>query len=142
MKESLPEDMTILADLNDHYQFPPVLAPTDLRPDLVAYSEETKSAILVELTVCFETNFEEARARKEAKYSELVDEVEQNGYTVDMITIEVGSRGFVNFDSFRNLQDAVGASQKELHHLLISVSSTAIKGSFTIWTNRNHVNNP
>ena len=71
-----------------------------------------------------------------------MDEVEQNGYTVDMITIEVGSRGFVNFDSFRNLVDAMGATQKELHHLLLSVSSTAIKESFTIWTNRNHVNNP
>lgn len=69
-------------------------------------------------------------------------ERERDGYAVDMITVGVGSRGFVNFDSFRNLQYAVGATRKELHQLLLPVSSTAIKGSFTIWTNRNHVNNP
>lgn len=139
VKDKLPDDMTVLADLNDQYQFPPVLAPSDLRPDLVAYSEETKTAVIVELTVCFETNFQEARARKEEKYSELVEEVEQNGFVVDMITLEVGSRGFVNFDSFRNFRDAVGASQRELQELLLSVASSAIKGSFAVWTSRNHV---
>ena len=132
--------MTVLADLDNQYQFPPALAPTDLRPDLVAYSDETKSAMIVELTVCFKTNFQEARARKEGKYSELVEEVEQNGFVVDMITLEVGSRGFVNFDGFRNLRDAVGASQRELQELLLSVASSAIKGSFAIWTSRNHAN--
>ena len=95
----------------------------------------------MELTVCFETNFEDARVRKEGKYSELVDEVEQNGFVVDMITLEVGSRGFVNFDSFKNFRDAVGASQRELQELLLSVASAAIKGSFAVWTSRNHANN-
>ena len=113
VKDNLPDDMTVLADLNDHYLFPPALAPTDLWPDPVAYSEKAKTAILVELTVCFETNFQEAQARKEEKYRELEDKVEQNGYAVDMITVEVGSRGFVNFDSFRNLQDGVKKKKKK-----------------------------
>ena len=68
--------MIILADLTDHYQFPPSLAPSDLRPDLVVYSELTRTAIIIELTVCFETNFKEAKERKKLKYSELVEEVE------------------------------------------------------------------
>ena len=53
----------------------------------------------MELTVCFETSFEAAKAQKEAKYSELAEEVEENGYTVDLLTLEVGSRGFVSFES-------------------------------------------
>ena len=66
------------------------------------------------MTVCYETNFEEARSRKEGKYSELVEEVESNGYIVDLVTIEAGSRGFVNYDSFRRLNELTGASGKEL----------------------------
>ena len=71
----MPDETTIVTDLSDNYQFPLCLALSDLRPDLVAYDAQTKS---VELTVCFETNFEDARKIKD-KYSELVEEVEGNG---------------------------------------------------------------
>ena len=74
-------------DLDEQYQFPPKLAPSNLQPDLVAYSEGAKTVMIVELTVCFETNFQEVQTRKEEKYSKLVEEVEQNGYMVDMITL-------------------------------------------------------
>jgi hypothetical protein len=48
----------------------------------------------VELTVCYETNFEPAQSRKEEKYEELVEQVENNGYAVDLVIIEVGSKRF------------------------------------------------
>ena len=134
--------MSVLADLSEQYRFPVSLACSDLRPDLVVHSDLTKTAIIVELTVCFETNFEAARSRKEAKYSELVEEVEDNGYDVDLVTVEVGSRGFVNYDSFRRLNEIIGASKTELHKLIGSVAVTAIKQSFGIWTSRNHLNSP
>ena len=38
------------------YTFPARIAPTDLRPDVVLWSPTQKSAILVELTVCYKTN--------------------------------------------------------------------------------------
>ena len=47
------------------------------------------SATIVELTVCFETNFKDAQLRKE-KYMELVEEIEEKGFVVDLITMEVG----------------------------------------------------
>ena len=89
---------------------------------------------MVELTVCYEINFKDAKARKEQKYTELVEEVEQNGFVVDFITLEVGSRGFVNYESFCRLNSILilGAPKKELFNLLLSISSTAIKGSFQI----------
>ena len=118
------------------------LACSDLRPDLVMHSDQTKTATIVELTVCFETNFEAARLRKEEKYSELVEEVEDNGYDVDLVTVEVGSRGFANYDSFRRLNEIIGAPKTELHKLIGSVAATAIKQSFQIWTSRNHLNSP
>lgn len=48
-------------------------------------------------------------------------------FVVELLTLEVGSRGFVLYDSFHHLQDAVGASKKELQDLLVSVSSAAIR---------------
>ena len=39
------------------------LASSGLRPDLVVYSELTKISIIIELTVCFEPNFKEAKER-------------------------------------------------------------------------------
>ena len=140
MKQQVSEDMKVVADLEQQYQFPPSLAFTDLRPDLVAYSCLSKTAIIVELPVCFETNFQDAKERKATKYSELVEEIEENDFVVDMITLEVGSRGFVSYDGFCQLRDSVGASQSELNELLHSVSLVAIKGSFQIWTCHNHVN--
>ena len=70
--------MEVVADLEQQYQFPPSLTFTDLRPDLVAYSCLAKTAIIVKLTVHFETNFQDAKERKAAKYSELVEEIEEN----------------------------------------------------------------
>ena len=61
----------------------------------MAYSCLAKIAIIVELTVCFETNFQDTKERKVAKYSELVEEIEENDFVVGMITLKVGSRGFV-----------------------------------------------
>ena len=80
---------------------------------------EAKTAILVELTVCFETNFQEAQERKEEKHSKLTKEVEEklNGFDVVLTTIEVGSRGFVNHESFHSLQDAVDATYRKIFKL-------------------------
>ena len=66
MKQQVSEDMKVVADLEQQYQFPPSLPFTDLRPDLVAYSCLAKTAIIVALTVCFETNFQDAKERKAA----------------------------------------------------------------------------
>ena len=48
----------LLRDL--HYNFPPMITPTDLRPDIVIWSQTLRSATLVELTVCYETNYVQA----------------------------------------------------------------------------------
>ena len=60
---------------------------------------------------------------------------------VDLITMEVGSRGFVNQESFYRLNAILGATKKELMDLMLSVSEAAIRGSFEIWIGRNVINN-
>jgi hypothetical protein len=48
--------------------------PTDLRPDIVWWDSSSRSVCLEELTVCFETNFDDAADRKTAKYTDLVQQ--------------------------------------------------------------------
>ena len=109
---------------------------------MIVYSDLTKIAILVELNVCFECNFKDAKSRKEAKYADLVDEIEGNGFTVDLITVEVGAYGFVQYESFCCLNELLGATQLELTNLLVDVVKVTIKNSFCIWMQRNCWSDP
>ena len=74
--KKLPPATNFTADLEATYH----IAPTDLCPDIVWWDDSHKQLWLAELTFCFETSFEEARERKEAKYSERVSATEQAGY--------------------------------------------------------------
>lgn len=64
----LPPTTTSTVDLGTGYSFPHHIAPTDLRPDIVLWDDSNKSLTLLELTVCFETSFDDARVRKQDKY--------------------------------------------------------------------------
>ena len=80
VKEHLPPSHKLTVDL-DQYQFPIHISPTDLRPDIVLWSDSEKQLILAELTVSFETSFEAAAERKEMNYQDLVSRAEQAGYS-------------------------------------------------------------
>ena len=57
----------ITVDLDASYHIPSHIASTDLRPDIVMWSDLKKTVLLIELTVSFETNYAEARERKRNK---------------------------------------------------------------------------
>lgn len=77
LMEHYPESFRLIADLPNHtYHFPSAIASTDLRVDLVLWSEALKKVTLVELTVCYETNFVDAKQRKTQKYLDLVEACE------------------------------------------------------------------
>ena len=65
LRHQCSQDFQIAADLpGSTYSFPPSVASTDMRPDLVMWSNAKQVVILVELTICFETNFVDASLRK------------------------------------------------------------------------------
>lgn len=70
----------------DH--FPTHIAATSLRPDLVVWSD-----VQIEPTCCFESGFEEARKRKENRYSELGMDARMGGYRTTVLSVQIGSRG-------------------------------------------------
>ena len=136
VKEHLPPSHKLTVDL-DHYNFPIHISPTDLRPDIVLWSDSEKQLTLVELTVSFETSFEAAAERKETNYQDLASRAEQAGYSTTLITLEMGSRGVPHLPGFTRLAQELTISRHKLSNLLLQASQAAITGSFQIWCARN-----
>ncbi|XP_025262540.1 uncharacterized protein LOC112637315 [Camponotus floridanus] len=70
--------------------------PGELRPDLVVRHEPSKCVVICDVAVPFENrweSFEEARARKVAKYSSLAEALQREGYRVVVTAFVVGSLG-------------------------------------------------
>ena len=87
-------DWYIRADVGDRLVFPTAVAITRLRPDIVITSTNTKTVILVELTVPWEDRLEESHEIKRNKYEDLLNEARQNGWKAHHFPVEVGCRGF------------------------------------------------
>ena len=98
---TLSPSTTLTVDIGNNYNFPLHIAPTNLRPDLVWWDDSVRSARVAELTVCFESNFSEAAQRKAAKYTDLMEQAEQNGYSTTLLTLQMGSRGIPHYPSFK-----------------------------------------
>ena len=75
--------------------FPPEVASTGKRPDILLLSRLEKVALCIELTVPNEDNINNAHASKSARYKHLEDEAASNGWRLTTWPIEVGARGFV-----------------------------------------------
>ena len=80
-------------DLNRRLFFPDVVH-TNLRPDIVLWSEKGRKIILVELTVPWEEGCGEAHERKTSKYQELLELCREKNWTAWLLPVEVGAKGF------------------------------------------------
>ena len=107
-------------DIHDTYEFSLHIVSTDLRPDIVWLNTQNRSLCLIELTVCFENNFEDAARRKTAKYTDLVDQACTNGYNATLLYL-VGSRGVPHYESFAKLTTVLHMPARDLMNLLQNV---------------------
>lgn len=80
--------------------FPPEVASTGKRPDLLLLSRREKVALCIELTVPNEDNVHKAHASKADRYKHLEDEAASNGWRLSTWPIEVGARGFVAWSTW------------------------------------------
>ena len=136
IKPLLPPSVSITADLTN-YCFPHHITSTDLRPDMVCWDDTQKKVWFIELTVCFETGFLAAADRKEEKYLDLATSAQNAGYTTEIITVEVGSRGLPHPTGFTKIATAFNIKVKDLNFLQTKLSRIAILGSYRIWCSRN-----
>ena len=132
----LPPTKSVTADLCDQrYTFPQQIATTDTRPDITVWDEMTIT--LIELTVPFEVCTESAIQRKRQRYHGLLEGCRENGYTANLLTIEVGSRGFLHCNSFDILYRLVPSRRHEQEALEAEIVRACLQESYRIWCKRN-----
>ena len=109
------------ADLpGQQYIFPQDIAPTDLRPDIVIWG--TSTIYLVELTVPFKINITDAAERKIHRYRDLAKACTNSNH-MTIITLEVGSRGFLSTEGFKQLYKLLEAKATDRQNLELDVTS-------------------
>ena len=116
VRANLTPSQQMITDLpGSTYQYPQYIICTDARPDIAVWDDISKNVYLIELTVCFETNFEVARERNVLRFTDLVEEAEQHafGYKCELITVEVGSRSVVEVERMDRLKRLMNVVRRE-----------------------------
>ena len=90
-------DWVFLFDLEAGLIFPPEIASTTQRPDIVIYSKSEKIVVLIELACPPEDRSSTAHELKKDRYLELLSNCRINGWKAFHFPVEVGSRGFVAY---------------------------------------------
>ena len=100
---SLPEENKHNADLPNPkpYLVPSHIAQTDERPDLEIQTNSAREVWVIER---FETSYEEAHRRKTTHYADLIEQITSSKFDGKLVTLEVGSRGFLSLPTFTTLQ--------------------------------------
>ena len=97
-------DWKMLVDIGQQLIFPPEIASTNLRPNMVLWSPSRRSVYVIELTVPWENSVEEAYEK--LRYTELAEDASQRGWSAKVCPVEIECRGFVASNStIRLLKD-------------------------------------
>jgi hypothetical protein len=113
--------------------FPADICLTDERPDIVIWSKSLQIVILIELTCPAEEGIEEAKIRKTAKYNKtLVPLIERNGWSVTLLTVEVGARGCPG-RTVRSCLRKIGLSNTLVGTVVQAVSLTSARCSLVLY---------
>ncbi|XP_019639908.1 PREDICTED: uncharacterized protein LOC109481752 [Branchiostoma belcheri] len=128
-------DWNLRVDLDRRLVFPEEISSTNLKPDVVLWSTQTKQIVLVELTVPWEERIEEAYERKALKYQNLLQDCVEKGWRSWCFPIEIGCRGFVAQSAWRAL-GTLGIVGKQRRDTVSKMAETAEVASRWVWRNR------
>ena len=115
---------------------PPHITYTLSRPDLVLVSMD--SIVLLELSVVTNTqhHFLAAKTRKEDRYGLLLSDLQHAGYSVDLVTVEVGCLGHLMPETVTALSPVCHLPKKSINQILQQVARVAISCSYRIFNFR------
>ena len=121
-------DWEMAADLPEWRKYPDFIKKTNMRPDIVLYSEDFKKVIIVELTVPYESRIDYQHQYKTAKYADLAAELKKVGFSSKILALEVGARRFVGASVFSGLGE-LGIRGRKRTRAMKSLAETAEKSS-------------
>jgi hypothetical protein len=143
LKENLPENITLYADLDGHSvnggTLPPHIAITASRPDLVIINNSDNTVWLLELTVSFESNFDAAHTRKKIRYTSLAEDIHEAGYNCNNVPFEIGSRGHISTSNKTTLtiMHSLCKPKTRLKKFVQDISKISLLCSYAIYLSRN-----
>ena len=146
LKENLPEQMSLYADLEGHKvcggTIPPTIVQTSSRPDIVIVDSSNRSVWLLELTVSFESNFEAANRRKKERYSSLAADIEDENFQCHNLPFEIGSRGHISSENKSTLVllHQLCQPKESLSKFMKNISKISLLASYAIYLSRNEIN--
>ena len=117
------------------------LTATAQRLDIVLWSDDTRKAVIMELTVSWEDNIKAAEQRKSERYEDLIERCEEDGWDVEYYHIGIGARGFIDKAFIYLLKSRLGFSQSEISKLSSEVQETVVKASMWLWLKRDETSN-
>ena len=129
-------DWEFLFDLGDsQLVFPPEIAVTTQRPDIVIFSRSKKAVLLIELTVPLEDRVTAGHTRKENRYAALVQQCSENGWFARCFAVEVGCLGYVS-PSLLHCLESLGIPSSTSRKLRNECSRVAHRCSYVLFLRR------
>lgn len=110
---------------------------TDQRPDITVINREAKAITLLELSICWDQDNEAAKARKQHRYEALVAELQENRWKTELVTIEIGSRGFSSNNTATALKNFF-PSKSTRSKILTTLNQVALTCSHKIFQERDN----
>ena len=124
----------LAADLESFLIFP--LVSTRQRPDIVIWNIKDNIGIILELTVPWEDNIEDAKQRKHERYEELIETCKESGWNVEYYHLAIGARGFIGRTLLNLLKHRFCFTPSELRQVTVEAQQAAEKASLWIWIKR------
>lgn len=128
-------DWEFLFDLGSSLVFPPEIALTSQRPDIVIFSRTLKTVILIELTVPLEDRTSLAHDRKMSRYASLCTLCTENGWRCSLYAVEVGCLGFVSLSLLQCFEN-LGFSRSLARRVRNECSRVALRCSYLLFLRR------
>ena len=125
-------DWKLEVDLNGRLKIPAEVTITNLRPDMMLISWQTKQVSFIELTVPSEERIEVSGEIKKTKYEAIAIDGRQKGWRVRIWAVEVGCRGFPA-SSMASFLKEIGYRGKEGKRVIEEISKAAEMASHSIW---------
>jgi len=105
------------------------------KPDIVRYDPVTRNIEIIEITICYDLYFDQARNGKYEKYVPLVNILENLGFNVKMYVLCFGSLGNVTKECSKTVRKLYKIRSKA-KSILKWCSISIIIGANYIWRNR------
>lgn len=116
---------------------PPNVLATSQRPDLVLVDAAKKRILIMELTVPFEMNINDAHNRKMDRYGSLVLDLQTAGYRTELIRVEIGSRGLITKDNQNRIKSIFKfTGNRAPKSIFKDLCKSALLCSYALWNSR------